>query len=81
MMLMQRGLTGLLRRFTVLNFGVPSVLHSISKFYEFLHSIARLHMGRSLRSAPPKSAPRNDGEKMRQVVRHCEPEERGRGNP
>ena len=33
-----------------------SVLHSISKFFEFLHSIARLHMGRSLRSAPPKSA-------------------------
>ena len=39
-----------------LNFGVPSVLYSISKFFEFLHSIARLHMGRSLRSAPPKSA-------------------------
>ena len=36
----------------LLNSGVPSVLHSISKFFEFLHSIARLHMGRSLRSAP-----------------------------
>ena len=44
------------RKSAVLDFGVPSVLHSISKFFEFLHSIARLHMGRSLRSAPPKSA-------------------------
>ena len=35
---------------------VPSVLHSITKFFEFLHSIARLHKGRSLRSAPPESA-------------------------
>ena len=39
------------RQIRVLDFGVPSVLHSISKFFEFLYSIARLHMGRSLRSA------------------------------
>ena len=44
------------RQIRFLDFGVPSGLHSISKFFEFLHSIARLHMGRSLRSAPPKSA-------------------------
>ena len=81
---MQRGLTGLLRRFTVLNFGVPSGLHSISKFFEFLHSIARLHMGRSLRSAPPKSAPRNDGERsvynssLRRISVRVKPGERVR---
>ena len=66
---MRRWLSGLLRRFTVLKSDARE-----KRGFPSQGHWARLCLARRARPIP---LPRND----EKIMRHCEPEERGRGNP